>query len=174
MEEDDSNSVLKLKCSSSELDAVNDNRANEESEENLPLSHQQAMDLFRNGLLEIIVGDPLLCDLPTDLTLNVSSFIALEYGQAMTVNVNRRDGKIYPIVVMLNAVVKDLKNAIVHHVKSRLLMENATEYISWRYIWKTYWLSFEGTKLIDDNKKLKEYGLYNKCEVTFLKKLRSK
>lgn len=148
------------------------NEATEEVEE--ILSHRQAMQQFRDGLLELIVGDPLLCDLPTDLTLNVNSFIALEYGQAMTIIVRRGDSKTYSIVVMLNATVRHLKQAIRHHVKSRLLMENATEHISWKYVWKSYWLSFDGTKLTDDNKRLKDYGLYNRAEVTFVKRLRSK
>ena len=36
--------------------------------------------------------DPLLCDLPTEITLEeINSQIALEYGQAMVVNVRRAD-----------------------------------------------------------------------------------
>ena len=37
-------------------------------------------------------NDPLLCDLPTEITLEeINSQIALEYGQAMVVNVRRAD-----------------------------------------------------------------------------------
>uniref|UniRef100_A0A672YC73 SNRNP25 ubiquitin-like domain-containing protein n=1 Tax=Sphaeramia orbicularis TaxID=375764 RepID=A0A672YC73_9TELE len=42
----------------------------------------------------------------------VNSQIALEYGQAMTVRVLKADGEIMPIVVVQNATVLDLKNAI--------------------------------------------------------------
>lgn len=40
-------------------------------------------------------GDPYLCDLHTSVTLEeVNSYIALEHGQAMTVNVRRADNVI--------------------------------------------------------------------------------
>ncbi|KAK2148795.1 hypothetical protein LSH36_482g01014, partial [Paralvinella palmiformis] len=42
------------------------------------------------------------------------------------------------------------------------------------YIWKTYWLYFQGQKLMDDHRKIKEYGIGNKDEVTFIKRLRQK
>lgn len=39
--------------------------------------------------------DPLLRDLPREITLDeVNSQIALEYGQAMTVNICREDGEV--------------------------------------------------------------------------------
>jgi len=38
-------------------------------------------------------GDPLLCDLHTEVTLEeIKSQIALEHGKAITVNVQRGDG----------------------------------------------------------------------------------
>lgn len=40
----------------------------------------------------IFQNDPLLCDLPAEITLDeINSQIALEYGQAMVVNVRRAD-----------------------------------------------------------------------------------
>ncbi|XP_035573323.1 U11/U12 small nuclear ribonucleoprotein 25 kDa protein isoform X1 [Canis lupus baileyi] len=43
----------------------------------------------------MVVQDPLLCDLPIQVTLEeVNSQIALEYGQAMTVRVCKMDGEI--------------------------------------------------------------------------------
>lgn len=40
-------------------------------------------------------NDPLLCDLPAEVTLEeLNSEIALEYGQAMTVNVRRADNEV--------------------------------------------------------------------------------
>lgn len=39
-----------------------------------------------------VQGDPFLCDLHTAVTLEeVNSYIALEHGQAMTVNIRRAD-----------------------------------------------------------------------------------
>ena len=47
-------------------------------------SHVKARIIFQT--------DPLLCDLPKEITLEeINSQIALEYGQAMVVNVRRAD-----------------------------------------------------------------------------------
>ncbi|XP_032394130.1 U11/U12 small nuclear ribonucleoprotein 25 kDa protein isoform X2 [Etheostoma spectabile] len=84
--------------------------ADEEDEEALP--HSEILDIFEEGLAQL-VQDPLLCDLPIQVTLEeVNSQIALEYGQAMTVRVLKADGEIMPIVVVQNATVLDLKKAI--------------------------------------------------------------
>uniref|UniRef100_A0A493T9B8 SNRNP25 ubiquitin-like domain-containing protein n=1 Tax=Anas platyrhynchos platyrhynchos TaxID=8840 RepID=A0A493T9B8_ANAPP len=41
-----------------------------------------------------------------------------------------------------------------------------------KYIWRTYHLTYAGEKLADDRKKLREYGIRNRDEVSFIKKLR--
>lgn len=64
----------------------------EDDEETLP--HSEAVDVFQEGLA-MVVQDPLLCDLPIQVTLEeVNSQIALEYGQAMTVRVCKMDGEV--------------------------------------------------------------------------------
>ncbi|KAF0032874.1 hypothetical protein F2P81_015164 [Scophthalmus maximus] len=64
----------------------------EEDDESLP--HSEVLDIFEEGLARL-VQDPLLCDLPIQVTLEeVNSQIALEYGQAMTVRVLKADGEI--------------------------------------------------------------------------------
>ena len=53
--------------------------------------------MFSYKWVKIILfqSDPLLCDLPTEITLEeINSQIALEYGQAMVVNVRRADGTV--------------------------------------------------------------------------------
>ena len=48
-----------------------------------------------NVHLNVLQEDPLLCDLPPQVTLEeVNSCIALEYGQAMTINVCKSDGDV--------------------------------------------------------------------------------
>ncbi|KAI0238159.1 U11/U12 small nuclear ribonucleoprotein 25 kDa protein [Lamellibrachia satsuma] len=146
-----------------------------EDDETTILPHQVAMEQFKDCLAELIVGDPLLSDLPTAVTMEeVSSQIALAHGQAMTVNVRRADDHVLPIVVVNSATVHDLKRAIRRHVTLKQERENGTLHISWKYIWKSYWLYFSGEKLIKDTKPLKEYGIRNKDEVTFIKRLRPK
>ncbi|XP_069762932.1 U11/U12 small nuclear ribonucleoprotein 25 kDa protein [Narcine bancroftii] len=148
--------------------------SHEKTEEEEELSHAEILDLFQEGLA-MIVQDPLLCDLPIQVTLEeINSQIALEYGQAMTVKVKKGDGEIMPVVVIQNETVLDLKKAIQRYVQLKQQREGGTQYISWKYIWRTYHLIFNGEKLADDKMKLKDYGIRNRDEVTFIKKLRKK
>ncbi|KAM9780365.1 U11/U12 small nuclear ribonucleoprotein 25 kDa protein [Neosynchiropus ocellatus] len=149
--------------------------ANEDEEEDVEsLPHSEILDIFEEGLARL-VQNPLLCDLPIQVTLEeVNSQIALEYGQAMTVRVLRADGDVMPIVVVQNASLLDLKKAIRRFMELKQQREGGVKHISWRYIWRTFSLVFQGEKLDDDKMKLKDYGLRNRDEVTFVKKLRRK
>ncbi|XP_063326814.1 U11/U12 small nuclear ribonucleoprotein 25 kDa protein isoform X2 [Pelmatolapia mariae] len=142
----------------------------EEDEDALP--HSEILDIFEEGLARL-VQDPLLCDLPIQVTLEeVNSQIALEYGQAMTVRVLKADGEVMPIVVVQNATVLDLKKAILRFMELKQQREGGVKHISWRYVWRTYHLVFQGEKLEDDKMRLKDYGIRNRDEVTFMKRLR--
>ncbi|XP_055991069.1 U11/U12 small nuclear ribonucleoprotein 25 kDa protein [Sorex fumeus] len=144
----------------------------EDEEEMLP--HSEAVDVFQEGLA-MVVQDPLLCDLPIQVTLEeVNSQIALEYGQAMTVRVCKMDGEVMPVVVVQSATVLDLKKAIQRHVQLRQEREGGIQHISWAYVWRTYHLTSAGEKLTEDRKKLRDYGIRNRDEVSFIKKLRQK
>lgn len=141
----------------------------------LVLSHQEAMSKVEAAIDEIVSTDSLLYDLPPEVTLEeVNSFIALEHGQAMLVNVQRADGEVLSVVVVQNGTVLDLKHAIQRHMTLKLSRSKGKKHISWKYIWKRYWLYFEGQKLTEDKKQLKEYGIRNKDEVTFMKRLKER
>ncbi|XP_022088923.1 U11/U12 small nuclear ribonucleoprotein 25 kDa protein-like [Acanthaster planci] len=136
------------------------------------VTHHEAMKIMRDGLAEIIRDDPLLSDLPAEVTAEeVGLQIALEYGQAMTVNVQKFTGELMPIVVLQGARVQDLKHAIQRYVTLKESRKGSQVSISWKYIWRTYSLCYEGEQL-DKNKKLKEYGIRNRDTVTFVKRLR--
>ncbi|XP_072224343.1 U11/U12 small nuclear ribonucleoprotein 25 kDa protein [Leuresthes tenuis] len=146
--------------------------AEEEDEDSVP--HSEVLDIFEEGLARL-VQDPLLCDLPIQVTLEeVNSQIALEYGQAMTVKVVKADGEIMPIVVVQNATVLDLKKAIRRFMELKQQREGGVKHVGWRYVWRTYHLVFQGEKLEDDTMRLKDYGIRNRDEVTFMKRLRKK
>uniref|UniRef100_A0A8C0G2N7 Small nuclear ribonucleoprotein U11/U12 subunit 25 n=1 Tax=Chelonoidis abingdonii TaxID=106734 RepID=A0A8C0G2N7_CHEAB len=125
---------------------------------------------FQEGLARL-VQDPLLCD-PRVTVEEINSQIALEYGQAMTVRVCKADEEVMPVVVVQNASVLDLKKAIQRYVQLKQEREGGIQHISWTYIWRTYHLTFAGEKMTDDKKKLREYGIRNRDEVCFIKKLR--
>lgn len=44
--------------------------------------------------------------------------------------------------------------------------------ISWKYIWRTYYLRYNGTALIDNEKKLSDYDVRNKAALDFVKKIK--
>lgn len=148
-----------------------------EVEENIDgLSHPEVMSLFSEKLAEIM-SDPLLIGLPNEPTLDeVNSQIALEHGRAIVVNVRQQDemSTVLPVVVIQNATVHDLKKAIQRHISLKLSREGGPSIVSWKHVWKTYWLSFQGQKLTDDHQPLKYYGIQSKDEVTFVKRLRRK
>lgn len=153
-------------------DEIKEEHEDEEDEEALP--HSEFLDIFEEGLA-LMVQDPLLCDLPIQVTLEeVNSQVALEYGQAMTVRVCKADGEVMPIVVVQSATVLDLKKAIRRFMELKQQREGGVKHVSWKYVWRTFHLVFNGEKLEDDNRKLKDYGIRNRDEVTFLKKLRKK
>ncbi|XP_071374778.1 U11/U12 small nuclear ribonucleoprotein 25 kDa protein isoform X3 [Centroberyx affinis] len=107
-------------------DVEEEEEEEEEDEEALP--HSEILDIFEEGLARL-VQDPLLCDLPIQVTLEeVNSQIALEYGQAMTVRVLKADGEVMPIVVVQNATVLDLKKAICRFVELKQQREGGVKY----------------------------------------------
>ncbi|KAL8578876.1 hypothetical protein ACOMHN_022169 [Nucella lapillus] len=140
------------------------------------LSHGEIMHVVKDTLAGLISTDPLLKDLHPYVTLEeVNSMIALEYGQAMVVNVMRADNEIMPVVVKQDGSVLDLKNGIKRFLTLHLSRKGEGHApVSWRYVWKHHWLHYEGEKLTDDNKKLKDYGIRNRDTVIFIKRLQER
>ncbi|XP_029914196.1 U11/U12 small nuclear ribonucleoprotein 25 kDa protein isoform X2 [Myripristis murdjan] len=102
----------------------------EDDEDEDALPHSEILDIFEEGLARL-VQDPLLCDLPIQVTLEeVNSQIALEYGQAMTVRVLKADGEVMPIVVVQNATTLDLKKAICRFMELKQQREGGVKHIS--------------------------------------------
>ncbi|GFR60651.1 U11/U12 small nuclear ribonucleoprotein 25 kDa protein, partial [Elysia marginata] len=77
-------------------------------------------------------NDPLLRDLDPHVTLEeVNSMIALEYGQAMIINVRRADNEVIPVVVTQKARVIDLKHAIKRTFILRQIRTGGSTHLSW-------------------------------------------
>lgn len=137
------------------------------------LTHHEAMAKAEQIISNLISTDPVFEDLPSEVTLEeANSQLALEYGQAMSINVCRADNQVMKVVVVQDATVLDLKHAIKRYVQLQQKRQNGTEILSWRYVWRSYWLCFDGQKLMDDKKPLKEYGIRNKADVTFKPRLK--
>lgn len=139
-------------------------------------SHEELMKLTSSALADLLPKDPVLRDLPSEVTLEeVNAQVALQFGQSMTVYVVRGDGEELPIVVPQGtASVFDLKHALQRFITLRFMREKNSVKISWRHIWRTHCLSFNSQPLKEDKRLLSSYNIHNRCRVNFLKKLRER
>lgn len=145
-------------------------------EENVTFSHQELVKLTKDAISKIIESDPLFGDLPQDATLEeIKAQTAVAQGQAITLYLKRGDLPTLGVVVSPNnTTVLDLKRAVRRDTNLALRRENIKKQISWKHIWKKYYLSFNGTHLENDNENIKSYGLHNKAELRYVKKRRNK
>uniref|UniRef100_A0A2K5PFU0 SNRNP25 ubiquitin-like domain-containing protein n=1 Tax=Cebus imitator TaxID=2715852 RepID=A0A2K5PFU0_CEBIM len=108
----------------------------------------------------MVVQDPLLCDLPIQVCAGGGWGAGSFPG-------GRGPG-------FGSATVLDLKKAIQRYMQLKQEREGGIQHISWSYVWRTYHLTSAGEKLTEDRKKLRDYGIRNRDEVSFIKKLRQK
>ncbi|XP_039588625.1 U11/U12 small nuclear ribonucleoprotein 25 kDa protein isoform X1 [Passer montanus] len=148
------------------------------------LAHAEVLELFQAALARL-VQDPLLCDLPPQVrprrggragpaglgSRPCRSPAGDGGGDRLAGGSGVRAGH-DAVVVVQNASVLELKKALRRHFQLRQARQGGVQHLSWKYIWRTYHLTFNGEKLADDRKKLREYGIRNRDEVSFIKKLR--
>jgi hypothetical protein len=70
--------------------------------------------------------------------------------------------------------VRDLKRAIQRNFTLRQQRLRSKTKISWRYVWRTYDLLHWGKPMGKDGELVSAYGVVNKSEIRFGKKLRGK
>uniref|UniRef100_A0A023G4T7 Ubiquitin-like domain-containing protein n=1 Tax=Amblyomma triste TaxID=251400 RepID=A0A023G4T7_AMBTT len=139
------------------------------------LSFQEAMAIADKKIHALISSDPLLNNLHPEVTTDeLKSYLALEHGQAMSLVVHKADNDYYTVVVEQKATVLDLKKALRRHVTLRMARKGVKRVLSWKYVWKTYWLSFEGELLRDDKALLRDFGIRNNSQLSFVKRLRER
>ncbi|XP_077493717.1 U11/U12 small nuclear ribonucleoprotein 25 kDa protein-like [Amblyomma americanum] len=139
------------------------------------LSFQEAMAIADKKMHALIRNDPLLNNLHPEVTTDeLKSYLALEHGQAMSLVVHKADNDYYTVVVEQKATVLDLKKALRRHVTLRMARKGVKRVLSWKYVWKTYWLSFEGELLRDDKAFLRDFGIRNNSQLLFVKRLRER
>ena len=103
----------------------------------------------------------------------MKSLTSLEHGQAMSIKICRADGDVLTVIVDQNATVADLKKAIKRgFVLQRERQGGNAVGVSWKYVWRAYWLVHNGQKLKENQQSLKEFGIRNRDEITFIKRLR--
>lgn len=139
------------------------------------ISHEKLKDLTTEVLNELLDKDIVLGDLPNNVTLGeVDLQIAVEHGRAITVYLERFDGITVPIVVQkTGAKVIDLKKSIERKMALHLKRSGEKTTVSWKRIWKTYWLSCNGNKMKRNNDLISDY-IENNSKIVFVKQFREK
>lgn len=143
------------------------------------LSHDEIMKITQKTITELL-RDPVLRDIPQDVTASeLTSLINLEKGAAFIVNLRRvveNDAgyEHVPLIVDQCTSVAELKRSVQREVGRRVREEGGTDCVSWKHVWRTYWLVHNNEKLNDDHKVMRDYGIRNGSEITFLKRLRRK
>ncbi|XP_059058165.1 U11/U12 small nuclear ribonucleoprotein 25 kDa protein-like [Achroia grisella] len=135
------------------------------------LSHDDLIEITKSSLCTLINSDSLLSDLPPDVILEeVIAQIAVEFGQSITVFISRDDEPVLKVIVPQNASVSDLKKAIARHFEIYQKRIGNKVKISWKYIWKTYDLSFDSLILDNNCSPIENYGVTNKVTLAFKKR----
>ncbi|XP_023946481.2 U11/U12 small nuclear ribonucleoprotein 25 kDa protein isoform X2 [Bicyclus anynana] len=111
------------------------------------LSHDDLLEITKSSLVNLLRSDSLLSDLPSDIILE--EIISL---------------------VAQNATVRELKKAIARHFEIHQQRTGNKVKISWKYIWRTYDLSFDSIILDDNSSFISNYGVTNKVTLNFKKK----
>ncbi|CAH0549615.1 unnamed protein product [Brassicogethes aeneus] len=140
------------------------------------LTHEDLLEISQSSLKRLITTDTLLRDLPVDVTVEeVTSQIALLQGQSITVTVYRySESSLNVVIPQQGATVLDLRRAIQRCYTLKQQRQRSKTKISWKYIWKTYYLQNVDTRQVlrDHKKYVSDYGVQNRSVVRFVKKLR--
>lgn len=75
-------------------------------------------------------------------------------------------------IPQLGTTVKDLRKAIQRSFNLRQQRLRSKTKISWKYVWRTYQLQHDTHIMRDDNELVAAYGVRNKSEIHFVKRLR--
>ncbi|CAK1602718.1 unnamed protein product [Parnassius mnemosyne] len=139
------------------------------------ISHDELLEITQSSLCTLLNCDSLLCDLPSDIIIEeILSQIAVEHGQSIAIFISREEEPALKVIVPQKATVWDLKKAIARHFEIHQKRTGSKVKISWKYIWKTYDLNFDGIILDNNNSLIEDYGVTNKITLTFKKRRKNK
>lgn len=168
-----------------------------ESSEQLAEYHQNLCNTTKEQLRTILSNTPLLRDITDDITQDeLTAEIAFINGDSIKIYVQREPYEKLKVIVPRQCKVRELKATFQHcfeahqrrqakrpdndkskHSSSRqrhhtepIAVHNVN--ISWKYIWRTYYLRHNGIALIDDEKLLSEYDIRSKAALDFVKKIK--
>ncbi|XP_063697927.1 U11/U12 small nuclear ribonucleoprotein 25 kDa protein-like [Culicoides brevitarsis] len=141
---------------------------------------EELSKLTKKRLKHLLKDDTYLSDIPPDITSGeCKNLIALAYGQSISLLLDRG-----PTNPKMKIIVPAGEKTTVEHVKKAIRTQFTLNHsrtgdagrkiIRWKYIWKTYWLKFEGSPLDDDRKTLEDLGIGHGSELKFMKRRRIK
>lgn len=138
------------------------------------LSHEDLCEITLSTIRRLVASDPLLSDLPGDVTPEeVTSQIAVVQGQSITVTLLRhQETPLQVVIPQQGTTVIDLKKAIQRSFNLKQHRLKSKTKISWKYIWRTYALQHDSQIMKRDTDLVSNYGVRNKSEIRFIKKLR--
>ena len=136
---------------------------------------------MQSQIKSLVASDPLLNDLPIETLTSedLENLIALHHGQGMHLKVLRGDDTHLQLVVRRDATLRQLRRQIRQATvkelndekdrKERRTFSCSPSRISWKHVWKTYGLKFDGAVLEDMDLKLTDVGIKNGSTLTFVK-----
>jgi len=132
------------------------------------MSHEQFLTDIYSRLSTIISSDPLLSDINCHPSkISFSKLNQLEQNQLIFISIRCFDNSLININVSEEARVFQLKKSIKETFSNKK--------INWKYIWKKYALAtYDHQQLINDNQRIKDYGVFNNCELFFVRRRRLK
>ena len=132
------------------------------------MSHEQFISHVYNRLSQILSSDPLLSDIHCHRSkISFSKLNQFEQEKFILISIRRFDNSFINVNVPEQARVFQLKRAIKNQYS------NAK--INWKSVWKRYTLvTDDHQQLLNDNRQIKNYGVYNNSELRFIRRRRLK
>ncbi|KAI9250471.1 hypothetical protein BDA99DRAFT_563987 [Phascolomyces articulosus] len=120
---------------------------------------QDAFEQQLKERLESLLKDELLNDIQSSPTIDqVDTLIAIEEGRAYRITIDRGPLDSLSIVVRQASKVHDIKRLIQTAVDHKNTSRSHTK-ISWKYIWRSHCLIFNGQRLLNDNAAVSQLGI---------------
>lgn len=136
-------------------------------------THNNFIKFVDDSIASIIKNDPLLDDLPQNITTEeLEQIVQLEHGQALKVYIKREDEKTIEIIVNRESTFHQFKKVFQKQFCLWLKRNNQEKTINWKYFWKNYNFVFDGRQLSEDNVKIIDMGFYNNCQIRFIRKIK--
>ena len=123
------------------------------------MSHEEFLSEISSHLSRIISSDPLF----SHMKCHPSKLKPL-----ISISIRRFDDSLITVCIPEDSRVFQLKRSI------REQFSNDKK-INWKYIWKRYSLTTDDQQeLINDHRKIEDYGISNNCQLSFVRRRRSK